>query len=122
MLLLALALLGAKLDDPAPIAGKLDDPPAFVRQVVTVALREEAKPAPPPKPPTPKPSESTPKVPPAAKPVLWQLKDRSGRTWTHTDPRWLQTYVGQVNASLVPQYTAPVYQFGSPCANGSCQR
>lgn len=117
MLILALALLGGKLDDPAPPTSKLADAIAGLERALSVALREDVD-------PTPKPSKSTPKLPspPAALPRLWQLKDRSGRTWTHADPRWLQTYVGRVNAALVPRYTAPVYQFGSPCANGACPR
>jgi len=74
---------------------------------------------------TPKSSDPAPKVPASAsttQPQLWQLKDRANRTWTHTDPRWLQTYVGRVNAALAPRYYAPVLQYGSPCANGACPR
>lgn len=120
MLILALALLGAKLDDPAPVAvSKLADPPAWSARVLPVALLEEAKP------PTPKSSESAPKVPkpPAACPQMWQLTDRTGQRWTHADPAWLQTWVNQRNAAPVaPRYYAPVLQYGSPCANGSCPR
>lgn len=119
--ILLLAVFSGKLDDPAPISQavashKLDDPEGWPPRVVPVAMRPaEHKPAQ----QSPAKPQST---PPAAPPKLWQLKDRSGRTWTSPDPRWLQTYVGRVNASLATQYTSPVLQYGSPCANGACQR
>lgn len=113
-LLVALALVGGKLDDPVPPSAKLADPPAWTARVIPASLRDES--------PARKPAPQVLPKPPAAPPQLWQLRDRSGRTWTHADPRWLQTYVGRVNAALAPQYTAPVLQYGSPCANGACQR
>lgn len=132
MLILTLALIGGKLDDPAPAipigpitaSHKLDDPAGWPPRVLPVAFRDDEPPLA--KAQTPKPSEPTPKVPSstaaAAPPKIWQLVDRSGQRWTHTNPQWLQIHVGRVNAALAPRYYAPVLQYGSPCANGACPR
>jgi hypothetical protein len=63
---------------------------------------------------------------PPARPTTYRLADLSGTTWTHTDPVWLRTYVGQVNARRAqPRYFVPAagpYYYGSPCAGGQCPR
>src|SRR5262249_37868147 len=38
--------------------------------------------------------------PPAPPPPLYRLADASGKIWEHEDPKWLRTWVGQVNARL----------------------
>lgn len=123
MLIIALALLSHKLDDPRPASTKLADPPAWTARVLPVSLREEAEPEPKPEPPPAPPVKPVAPKPPAASPQMWQLADRSGQRWQHTDPRWLQTWVNQRNAvTAQPRYYAPVLQYGSPCANGACPR
>lgn len=121
MIILALAAMtwtnAGWADNPKPVAVRASwasDP--FARQALPVSLRADPKPEPV-KPPAPVPPK-----PPAARPRLWQLADRSGQRWQHADPNWLKQWVAQRNAAMVPQYTAPVLQFGSPCANGSCPR
>lgn len=145
--ILLLAVLSGKLDDPAPRAStsgptvthKLDDPAGWPPRDLPVAIKPDApesvkpkpEPEPPaksdPLPPAPK-SQPQPSKPPAMPaPKVHFRKDATGKTWYHADLRWLETHVGQVNASLASRYYAapayqPVYQFGSPCANGSCPR
>lgn len=147
---LAFTLVGTldMIGDPVnPHVSKMIGDPTFTPRVIPAAWRAEPapklqpepepEPAPPakvkPPPPLPvappKPAAKPPVMPPpVAPPTVYQLKDASGRTWTHTDPVWLQTYVGQVNASQMPTYAAPVstqsayegFASGASCAGGSC--
>ena len=107
----------------------------FTPRVVPAAWRVEPepvkKPAPKPEPtppakaetPAPRPLPVAPPKPPAMPaPRVHYRKDVTGKTWYHADLPWLETYVGRINASQVPRYYFPTFQFSSPCAGGSCPR
>ena len=48
-----------------------------------------------------------------APPQMYRLSDSSGQPWESTDPKWLQTWVGQRNAALAnPRITPPVDNYG----------
>jgi hypothetical protein len=75
-------------------------------------------------PPVAKPVVPPPKAP--AQPTTYRLADLGGKTWTHTDPVWLRTYVDQLNAQRAkPRHFVPAAgpsYYGSPCAGGQCPR
>lgn len=123
MLIIALVLMAAKLDDPTPIATKLADPPAWSSRVLPVALRVDLVASKvPAKPPAPKvPS------PPIALPANeWRpfTGNPAYEVLGHEDADGVFRYTAsrlKTRAYAAPVYR-PVYQFGSPCANGSCPR